>query len=926
MKKQSGSSFLPVLLFIFFSAGCSNPNTTSVISSPSQAVTVSVYADSSSRLTYTVQYRGKMIVAPSALGITIDQRDLGQHVKIGSPVITETNEQYPWKGVHAMAHNHYREAVFPVTNADGGNRYQLELKVFDDGMAWRYVVPSTKVSVVQGEVSSWKIPEGSTVWYQENIFYYEGLYYSSPLDKLGSKKMGPPLTYQTKDGLYASITEAALYDYSGMCLQSDSTGLLHAAFVNDPQGWKIQDTVVTPWRVVITGETLNQLVNSDIIPDLNPAPDSSLQQAAWIKPGRAVWSYFMHDNVTSLGLEKSYADKAGLLGFEYSVVDAGWEQSWPASMDSLKALVDYARPKKVAIWVWKSYASLKEDSVRQHFFKSLHDAGVAGVKIDFIDTEGIRQVRFYKNALQDAAKEKLMIDFHGADKPTGYNRSYPNELTREAIYGQEWRTYNPQGPANNTTIPFTRFLAGPGDCTPGVFDSKKAYGTSRAQQLALPIIFNSPLACWPGDPDVYLKSAALPVIRAMPTIWDETLVLEPSRIGRLAAFARRKGNDWFVAVANAGDEKSIQIPLNFLNNGKYTAEIIQDDLTDPDHIFYSQTVFQRTDSLLIVMRPAGGYAALFRKTGQDAPGLSISPQGGYLYGPTAVIMKTNAGLSIRYTTDGTPPSTHSQLYTNPVIVKNPALIRAMAFDRDKPVAASGTAQFLGAPGPKLSYPGGIFMNQLSLFLQAGDQKGNIHFTMDGSAPSLHSPRYRDSLLLTKTTMLKAKTFYANGSGSSTTKADFIRVTPVPAISILNKTPGLLANYYEGQWEKMPDFKKILPVRSSIVATPDLGQLQTRQDNYALRFSGYVNIPATGIYTFYINSDDGSQLYLDDHKLVDNDGSHGDLEKSGDKALSAGLHRFTVNYFQDASGQTLQVYMKGPGMAKQIIPPSMLFHF
>ena len=218
------------------------------------------------------------------------------------------------------------------------------------------------------------------------------------------------------------------------------------------------------------------------------------------------------------------------------------------------------------------------------------------------------------------------------------------------------------------------------------------------------------------------------------------------------------------------------------------------------------------------------------------------------------------------------------------------------------------------------------MNQLTLFLQAGDQKGNIHFTMDGSEPSLHSPHYTDSLLITKTTMLRAKTFYANGSGSSTTKADFIRVTPAPAISILNKTPGLLANYYEGQWKKMPDFNKILRVRSSTVTTPDLGQLQTRQYNYAVRFSGYVNIPATGIYTFYINSDDGSQLYLDDQKLVDNDGSHGDLEKSGDKALSAGLHRFTVNYFQDASGQTLQVYIKGPGMAKQIIPPSMLFHF
>ena len=925
MKKYFDHSLLTGFVLIATITGCSSRITATTISSPSGVIKASVYADSSKRLTYIVQYNGKTIVAPSILGITIDQKDLGQGVEIGTPSFVLTNDKYPWKGVHALAVNHYREAIIPVRHLSSGIRYQLEIKAFDDGIAFRYVVPAKAVSTVEGEASSWKIPEGSTVWYQENIFYYEGLYYASPLSKLGSKRIGPPLTYETPDSIYVSITEAALYNYSGMSLQSDSNGILHAAFVNDPGGWKIRDTIVTPWRVMIAGSGLNGLVNADIIPDLNPAPESSLQNAKWIRPGRAVWSYFMHDNVTTLSLEKTYADKAALLGFEYSIVDAGWETSWPASIDSLKALVDYARPKQVGIWVWKSYTSLKEDSIRSHFFKTLHNIGVAGVKIDFIDTEGIAQIRFYENALKDAAAEQLMIDFHGADKPTGYNRTYPNELTREAIYGQEWRTYNPHGPINNATIPFTRFLSGPGDYTPGVFNSKKAYGTSRVHQLALPIIYNSPLNCWPDDPDVYLASPALPVIRAIPTFWDETIVLAPSSIGKLAAFARRKGADWFIGIINAADEKRLMVPLGFLGTGKFQAEIMQDDLTNPDHLFHSQSVYTSSDSLPVVLRTAGGYVAMLRKTGDEQPGLTISPQGGYLYAPIPVSMKTNADLTIRYTTDGREPSIHSTLYSKSFTVKDPVLLKARAFKNEQPVEAIGTAQFLYAPAPVLSVPGGIFISKQTIGIDGGLHKGNIHYTLDGSEPTTASLLYRDSLVLAKTTLIKARTFFIPGIGSAITTATFNKTGPYPSVPHQHMESGLNATYYEGKWNLMPDFKQLISPKSTVVTMPDLGLVQTRKDHYAVQFSGYINIPTTNVYSFYINSDDGSQLYIDDQKLIDNDGCHGDLEKSGDKALAAGLHRFKVNYFQNASGQTLQVYIKRAALEKKIIPSSLFFH-
>ncbi|MEO7489730.1 MAG: glycoside hydrolase family 97 N-terminal domain-containing protein, partial [Ferruginibacter sp.] len=281
-------------------SGCSKKPEVISILSPSGSIKTAVYVDSTGRLMYRVRYQDKITIAASPLGITVDKQDLGDGVKIGNPIFTTFNEKYPSSGVHEMAVNNFREAILPVTNIRSGNTYQLEIKSFDNGVAFRYVIPKKGAAIINGEASSWKIPSGSKIWYQENVFYYEGLYYESTLAALGSKKIGPPLTYQTPDSVFVSITEAALYNYSGMSLQSDSVGMLHAAFVNDPQGWKIEGTIVTPWRVAIISPDLNGLVNADIIQNLNPAPDSNLQKASWIKSGRAVWTYFMHGNVTTM--------------------------------------------------------------------------------------------------------------------------------------------------------------------------------------------------------------------------------------------------------------------------------------------------------------------------------------------------------------------------------------------------------------------------------------------------------------------------------------------------------------------------------------------------------------------------------------------------------------------------------------------------
>lgn len=911
-------------VFLMLIPGCSGKPDLVEITSPSGLIHVSINIDSLHRLGYSVDYTDKPIIAASLLGITIDDMQLGEGVEIGTPALSGGDEKFPSMGVHDTAHSRYRQVTIPVTHTRSGTVYELQIKAFDDGVAFRYIIPRKGLTTVKGEASTWKIPAGSTVWFQENVLYYEGLYDSTPLSELGSRKIGPPLTYQAPGGIYACITEAALDNYSGMSLVADS-GMLRAAFVNDPQGWQIKDTIITPWRVAIISPDLNGLVNSDLIGNLNPPPDPALAGAKWIRPGRAAWSYFVHENVTTMALEREYIDKGSKLGFEYNMVDAGWESSWPNCMDSLKALVDYAKQRNVGIWVWKSYESLKEEAHRRDFFKQLQDRGVAGVKIDFIDKEGIEQTRFYQAALRDAAAAHLMVDFHGANKPTGLNRTYPNELTREAIYGQEWSTYNPQGPTHNTITPFTRLIAGPADATPGVFDSKKAYGTSRAHQLGLQVIFNSVLSCWPSDPDVYLASAAFPFIHSLPTIWDETIVLAPSKIGEVAAFARRKGQNWFIGVINAGSEKRFKIPLTFLGAGNYQTDMLQDDLRNSDSLLRSLTVKNASDSLPVVLRPEGGYAAMLSKITGAGTSLSIHPQGGYLYATTELKMEATAGMDIRYTLDGKEPGPASPIYKAPISIARPTLVRAIAYNKTVKAGAEATAQFLFAPAPLFSSEDGVFIQNKTIRIPEGDSPHVVRYTLDGTEPTIHSPVYKDSLQFTKTTKLKARQFFPSGIGSSTAMALYVLQDPSKASTGDKVSPGLIADYFEGEWKLMPDFKKLKGKKSNTAAMLSLQEVPAGKEFYAVQFSGYIKIPATDVYTFYIMSDDGSQLLLDGELLVDNNGCHGDLEKSGVKALSAGLHRFTLNYFQSGSGQSLQVSIRSLGNPKQIISPAFFFH-
>jgi alpha-glucosidase len=365
----------------------------------------------------------------------------------------------------------------------------------------------------------------------------------------------------------------------------------------------------TPWRVVLVSKDLNGLVNNDIIHNLAPPPDAALfpqgQATPWIRPGRAVWRYLDGGDNTYEGL-KGFTELAAQLGFEHHVVEGVWRQWTP---EQLKAFVAHATERHVGIWLWKHSRDLQTAEARREFFDLCQKNGVVGAKIDFFDHEAKEVIDLYDAILREAAERHLMVDFHGANKPTGMDRTWPNELTREGIYGFEHRGTAPWGP-HDATVPFTRYVAGAADFTPTVFGDRRRE-TSWAHQIATAVIFTSPLLVYGGQPKSFLDSPALEIIRNIPATWDETIVLPPSEIGDVAIMARRSGREWFLAAVNGAGTRAIRVTPSFLGAGTYAATMARDNPDSAAAIAMERGTADATRPLTLTLRDGGGFVARF---------------------------------------------------------------------------------------------------------------------------------------------------------------------------------------------------------------------------------------------------------------------------------------------------------------------------
>lgn len=602
------------------------------VSSPGGNVQMTVSA-TGGRLTYTVSFQKQTVIENSPMGIVVDGVDFGQNAVPGKTERYRRDETYPWYGVHSTARDRANGAKVSIRHANSGITYTLDMRAYDEGVAFRFLVPGkTGQRRVPDEATVFRLPAGSTVWYHDFEGHYEAIHTRNKVEQIPAGAWAaPPVTFRLAGGAYGSITEGALFRYSGMGLQADgdrgfAARLGHAQPPSYPfrlrykedverlkQPAAIEGEIVTPWRIVLTASDLNGLVNADIVHSVAPPPDPKYFpqgiRTSWIKPGRAVWKY-LDGGENTLEEMRRFSERAGKLGWEYNVIEGFWTRWTP---EQLKEFVDYSRQLGVGVILWKHSKDLRDPAKRREFFEMCSRVGVAGAKIDFFDHEHKEVVELYEACLREAAEFHLVVNFHGANKPTGESRTWPNELTREAVRGMESRR-SPRA-AHDATLPFTRMLAGHADYTPMVF-SERRNDTTWAHQIATAIAFTSPLLVFGAHPKSVLENPAREVIQSIPSVWDETRVLPGSEIGEVAALARRKGDTWFVAILNGPAARSFDVPLSFLGGGKYDGVLIRDDAANPAAVQIEKAAHGRADSLRVALAPGGGFVARFAVASQ----------------------------------------------------------------------------------------------------------------------------------------------------------------------------------------------------------------------------------------------------------------------------------------------------------------------
>ena len=506
---------------------------------------------------------------------------------------------------------------------NGAPVVDAERRTFADGEAVRYRLPDGARHVT-GESTEWSLPEDAWIWFQPE--WMGGICYEAPFTNacVGSLRPGLrmafPVTAKLPDGTYRLLTEANVVDYTDGCAVYRGNGRFGIDYYADTNGFDQAGADTTPWRVMLQAKNLQTLAASDIVRRLCPAPpqDVAAKCASFVRPGRSVWQWLPAGDPV-YAEQKDWYDRTRALGFEYYLVDDGWKRWRDGEMDQwacLRRWIDYGKSIGVESFVWVDSKEMLTPEARRAYLDKVKASGAVGIKIDFMPQPSYAMMKWYEETLADTLSQGLMTDFHGCVKPSGRERTWPHEVAREAIRGHEWhitRYRRALPPEHDCILPFNRLVQGHADYTPMVFEKKELNGYTWARELAQGIFFSAPFLCFGDYPKNYLENPAVAIIRALPSVYDETRILPASEIGRCIAVAKRKGADWFVAVENGAEARPIEIALDFLSRGDYDVLSFGDAEDRPDGYAVGRGLKTCTDRFLLALKPCGGFAAWLRR-------------------------------------------------------------------------------------------------------------------------------------------------------------------------------------------------------------------------------------------------------------------------------------------------------------------------
>jgi alpha-glucosidase len=610
-------------------------------------------------LSYSLQFRGKTVLEDSALALELKEGPaLGSDVHIAKSETGQGVDDYTLQFQKtSKVHDPYHQLTLHLVEDRAPHRsMDIEARAYNGGIAFRYLLPlQSAISQLQlkQEDTEFRLASDATDWLLALPNYrssYESEYVKLPTTALSNQGgvssnflIGLPLLMHEPGTAWIALMEADIEGSTSMYVTNPSGNWAGRYFVaklsprfDRPEN-AIEATLPyhSAWRILLLADDPGRFVESTIQYNLNPP--SRLKDVSWIEAGKASWNWWVNDvdqdgkPAFTTDNMKRYVDFAAQSGFRFMMLDAGWSGKDLSHLNGkvdVPELVRYAATKNVKVWVWCYSEAVKAQM--KEAFPVFEKWGVAGIKIDFINRDDQEGVQFYYDTAREAAAHHLMVDFHGTRTPWGLERTYPNVMSYEGVLGLENdKVGRRDSPVDRSVFPFTRLLAGPMDYTPGGFNNATEEGFvaqntspmvmgTRAQQLALYVIFQTPIQMVSDSPQEYAGQLGFQFIKDVPASWDSTHVLNGTP-GEFITIVRQHGDEWYLGSMTNWAPRKLKIPLSFLPTGAFIAEIYadgQDGATNPKGVVIRRQTVRRTQSVTLDLAAGGGCAIRFKPLGK----------------------------------------------------------------------------------------------------------------------------------------------------------------------------------------------------------------------------------------------------------------------------------------------------------------------
>lgn len=638
-------------LFVFFSTALANNS--HELRSPDSRIVVMVRVED--RITYDVRVNGNPVLKDSTISLDVDHKKLGHDAKVDNVKNDAVDRviEPPVKLKFAKIREYYNELRLSFTG------FAVTFRAYNEGVAYRFETSLPQAEVkVYGEEAVFNFADNYNVYYpKEDSFFShnERIFLPLPLNKIPDDSIASlPAVVVAPDRVKLAIAESDVDDYPGLWLRGNSNNSLTATFPpvalkeeatdrNRDRDIRVKEaadyiaatkgTRTFPWRIIGVAANDAGLLTNQMVYLL--AKPSEVQDTSWIKPGKVPWDWYNANNIYGVDFKsgvntqtyKYYIDFASKYGIEYIIIDEGWYKLGnvldvvPAM--NIEEIVAYGKQKNVGVILWMVWKTLDDQLLPA--LDQFEKWGVKGLKVDFMQRDDQKVINFYHRLCREAAKRKMIVDFHGGIRPATMVRTWPNLINTEGVRGLEWNKWSKDAtPEHNVTLPFTRMFLGPLDYTPGaminsgaernfsaIFERPMSLGT-RCHQLAMYVVFEGPLQMLADSPSHYLKEPeVMEFLGPVPTVWDETNVLG-AEIGDYVVIARRNGRDWYIGAMTDWTPRDFEIDFSFLAPGSFGMTSFADgpnaDRAGNDYKKTVQVV-NKTTKLKIHLMGGGGFAA-----------------------------------------------------------------------------------------------------------------------------------------------------------------------------------------------------------------------------------------------------------------------------------------------------------------------------